>query len=62
MGLSPDPLGLKLSWIGSLVNAIFALVVVILGWILFRSENFCAAAIYYGRLFTWSDGIDWFPP
>lgn len=62
MGLSPDPLGSKLSWIGALINAIFALVVVILGWILFRSENFGEAAIYYGRLFTWSDGIDWFPP
>ena len=59
---SPHPLGLKLSRIGALVNAVFALIVVILGWILFRSENFGEAAIYYGRLFTFADGINWFPP
>lgn len=36
--------------------------VVLLGWILFRSSDFPAAALYITRMVTLSDGIDWFPP
>ena len=44
------------------INAIFALSVVLTGWILFRSESLGSAVGYLSRIFTRADGIDWFPP
>ncbi len=38
------------------------MLVVLVGWVLFRSTDFSQAGIFLTRMFSASDGIDWFPP
>ncbi len=52
-------LGLRLP---KLVGWTLTMIVVLIGWILFRSSDFSAASVYLARMLTLADGIDWFPP
>ena len=44
------------------INTSFMLLVVMVGWILFRSESIELAGLYLHRLVGVADGIHWFPP
>ena len=50
-----DRLSGALAWL-----ATFLLVMV--GWVLFRSPDLATAATVYHGMFTWRDGIGWYPP
>lgn len=41
---------------------IVSMSVVLVAWVLFRSNDFHTASVYLVRMFTFADGIDWFPP
>ncbi len=44
------------------VGWFLTMLVVLIGWILFRSNDFDTASLYLVRMLTLADGIDWFPP
>ncbi|MGB1925704.1 MAG: MBOAT family O-acyltransferase [Rubripirellula sp.] len=44
------------------VNTLFMGLVVLIGWILFRSATLSDAIFYLHRMLSFSEGIGWFPP
>jgi alginate O-acetyltransferase complex protein AlgI len=58
-GRHSPPASLAVKLTGWLVT----LLVVLIGWVFFRSPNFATALTYFGRMFTFEgDGIGWYSP
>jgi len=55
-------LGTPSSNYGKIVGWTITMVVVLVGWVLFRSPDITSASDYLWRMFTWAGGIGWYPP